>query len=1012
MLSESEKQFLVYVDILGFESLPREIAQIHHADEDRIREQNFSGPFWERIREISHYTKILKEGTDDCLFVVSSADDLVTCIHDLTTIPTPFLNQPDIPVEIAIDFVSISSKVKNPVNSGSVISALKNEIISAFKNEYKINNNGNKIKQTYILGTPSAHPQITGKPEKEDEQSESKPYHRIKIDFFQREYKKNTFFKTIKVERSDFSGSVIDRVFIEPNEFKQIQSSLKENHIVLISGPPGFGKTYLAIRLLWLGFNEALTPKWVQFNTHPKDSSRSFFESFEQKIKDKEIVYIEDPFGSISFSRNETLIKRLSAIIDYIKRNDIYLILTSRRDVLEEFEKLCYRPGQIQILEHELSFIAPSYDYEKRKEICERWAEEKDCHWFHQEDLKAIVFDSIKDIDLLPTPLSIHEFANATVSINNRIILEEKIHQYSHESWESFGREILDLCRSGRDDRILLLSIIYISDPVFLPFLEKEYNALKKPGYEEFDRLFAEEKKHRLSVRCRFGENETDGANLDDYRVGFAHPTYTKSLDYLIRQNCFRTIFFSVMEYLYKNRHDYLPIPEIIHDHYSSIPPSLRERILYNHLIEDIEDLSSHGLIIIEIDPTLFDNRQRPIHYSTYHSVSPAISETVIEHFSELPLVIQQLLFAVSENPNNSLHISSSLLLNYQSIPQELREVLFQLARYEDNSRGVAEALLYHFSEISEELRLALVRIVVSQIKNDSRIWILTDYFDQLPHDITDQLFRFAACDDCAEFISQGICGRYQSLPRKIQDILIPLAQNEGTAFYVASALAEDFIEIPESDRNALLGILSDKVEATFGLAWIFTEHYHVIPSGLRKKIFQFLLHQEDVSALMESIAHRFQTLPKYVQKILLRYAGNRTKSIDVAHAIVSEMEFGSIPDEMRKQILLRLSLQPAAKDTVIWCLCDFWEEFDEPFLKEMIDNLLNKNPSFGDFSLFLNFRGDIGPDIRTAMLEETIEYDPTNLILLKYISENVDDIPPSIRRRHLERTREEMGEF
>lgn len=986
MVSEPEGKFLIYVDILGFEILPRKIAEVSHFDEDDIREKHFFQPFRERIDKINKYSKELTKGIDDCLFAFACEDDLVRCIHDLSTIPIHIHHQPEIPeeipVEIAIDFVPISSKVKSPVNSASVISALKSDILPTFKSDYKKAHNGNRIEETFVLATPSAHTQLFGNNGRDLGSGVRERYQHIPTEFFPRKYKELEFFGLVGVERNDYTGSAIDRVFIEPIEFDRIEESLKRDHIVVVSGPPGFGKTYLALRLLWLWFNEGYTPKWIRVDTDPKNGKESedklerFCDNLEAKITDNDIVYVEDPFGSASFTKNETLIKRLSATLDYVKRKDTHLIITSRKDVLEEFVKVCYQPGKLRILEHELNFIAPSYDYEKRKEICERWAEEKACLWLRQDTLKDYVLDALQDSSLLPTPLSIHDFINATVSIEAKDPLYEKICEYSLDSWASFGREVLNLCESGRDDRILLLSFVYIFGSSSLSFLETEYNAFKKPDYEEFDRLFAEEKRHRLTMRCWPDDDNVDGLGPADYTVEFAHSSYERSLEYLIRQRCFGRIFFPVLEHLYKNRREDIRIPKLVHDYYPDFPRLLRERIIYNHLLEDInnrpDEQSANGF-----DRDLFDNRQegRALQYP-YHFVSPEILATVIERFTELPLPFRQLLFTVSENSNNSRFISASILVNYRSVPQQLKDLLFQLARQGDTSGGVAEAIYLHFLDVPEELRLHLIRVLMSQIKNDDRIRILTDYYDHLPSSITDQLFVFTACDDCAENLSNGIAINYQYLPGKIKEILFTLAENEETARHVGSALHEFFSAVPESDRNTLLEILSAKHEATYALGWIFVERYHEIPADLRKRIFRFLLDHDDVSSFMQAVALNYPTLPKYVQKTLLRFAGSRTRAIDVADAIVSELEYEKIPKEIRKQILLKLSVQPVAKSTVIWCIYDYWTDFDKPFLRLMIDNLLFNNPVYGNFSWLFSMFPDnevFDEDTRNAILEEAI---------------------------------------
>ena len=59
----------------------------------------------------------------------------------------------------------------------------------------------------------------------------------------------------------------------------------------------------------------------------------------------------------------------------------------------------------------------PSYDYERRKDILLKWAENENCRWLRNERLKNLVLRYMKDKENLPTPLAIHDFVIATIDI-------------------------------------------------------------------------------------------------------------------------------------------------------------------------------------------------------------------------------------------------------------------------------------------------------------------------------------------------------------------------------------------------------------------------------------------------------------------------------------------------------------------------------------------------------------------------------------------------------------------
>ena len=79
----------------------------------------------------------------------------------------------------------------------------------------------------------------------------------------EREIKIRKFLKELEHEKHDFSGALIDRVFIPPDEYVEIQQALKKDRIVFITGTAGYGKTYTSLKLLWEYFNQGYLPKWI-----------------------------------------------------------------------------------------------------------------------------------------------------------------------------------------------------------------------------------------------------------------------------------------------------------------------------------------------------------------------------------------------------------------------------------------------------------------------------------------------------------------------------------------------------------------------------------------------------------------------------------------------------------------------------------------------------------------------------------------------------------------------------
>lgn len=994
MESSTDTRFLIFIDILGFEEFPRLIAQETNQYSDVFRETYIEEPFKECIEKNQDIFQILTKGTDDCLLLVKSIDTVIKCIDIFSTIPLKLPGYSFIPVEIAVDYITISSRVKKPINTDNVISALKNNILRLYKSNYENTNNGKKIDNTFIIATPRAYKELKVTPVENQTKLQKRKYVQISQDFISRERKISVFFENLRIEKSDYSGSFIDKIYIEPDEFEEIQKQLHTDRVIFITGPPGFGKTYLAIRLLWLGFKEGYIPKWIRCNDEFGKPQKEFIEFFDLNIKDKEIVYIEDPFGKITFKQNDELLKRFSILLEFIKQKDVFVVFTSRKDVFEAFEKTCYSPDKIREIEQEINVIKPSYNFKKRKEICAKWAEEKGCIWLKNRKLKSKVLSSLKDPTLLSTPLSIHDFIQATSTISDEKLLLEKIHEYSKETWAAFGEEIVGLCESKRRDHVLLLSLIFITD--ILPystdfsFFEGEYNQLKSQEFDDFEIVFRDEK-HRLSITKRFSESKSPDEDI----VRFAHPIYAKSLNYLLKNKCFRTIFFEVFEHLYLNE-DLFSISEIVNDYYTDIPRALRNRILYNKLIENIWN-NSEIISTIGIDATLFDKKRKICTYER-NFVSTDILSAIVKDFNQLPKTIQQLFFIVSKNENNAYSFARALLSNSQSLSEELIDLLIQLCETEETSKSVTEALHLTFLDVPEVLREKIIRILLTKPKNSQVIFTLTDYYSTLPLDITDNLIDYSNNHDYIWELSEGIIRNFKCLPPKIQDLVFQLANNEETANDVAIALEEYFEDFSEPERSKLLEDLSNKTKAIPGLSAIYCMYYKNIPPILRKKIFDFLDGYENVEDFSREIAFNYRKLPKTIKNLLFKYASDENRSADVAYAIFDELEEQDLlPTKIQKRLLSQLSIQPSAKDGVIAILYSDESQFDFGFINKTLKKLVTKNPAIGDFSLPLLCHFEkFDPDLRAAMFEETVLYNPHEDRLEKAV-ERYRNLIPSI---------------
>lgn len=160
---------------------------------------------------------------------------------------------------------------------------------------------------------------------------------------------------------------------------------------------------------------------------------------------------------------------------------EISIAHPSREEVSKEFIK--GNRKDLTSFEVKLNIKTPSYSYEKRKQMLIRWATVRSCKWFDDEDSKSFILDAIKNQNVLPTPLNVEQFTQATVNILGKNKLQEKLNSKSEETAISFADEI----KAMAPYQILFLSFPFISDRFSVNFIKDEYQKLIiKDEYQKF----------------------------------------------------------------------------------------------------------------------------------------------------------------------------------------------------------------------------------------------------------------------------------------------------------------------------------------------------------------------------------------------------------------------------------------------------------------------------------------------------------------------------------------------
>jgi hypothetical protein len=331
--------------------------------------------------------------------------------------------------------------------------------------------------------------------------------------------------------KGDLLYNRIDRVYVPPAELKQIKKVLEDEKLVLIIGPPEFGKTYTAVRLLWEYFKEGYEPQWK--------SGVELKNIVKEGLRPRQIVYYEDPFGKTEYQRIDDLERQFGVIPSLINRSEnSYVIITSPEEAYKEFEE--QSAARFTRFETRLKLWTPSYRIRQKEAILLLWAEETDCKWLVNYDLKNFVVNSLDDDKILPTPLSIKNFAISSADDKTDRELKKHIVEQSRATEEVFAREIEQMSA----DMILFLVFPLVSDRFDVERVRKTYEDLAASSLIRnrtdgdhpwnFDRVFDRLKKDKIELFEDQYPKKT--------RIRFSHPSYLRALSLVQRQKRFQEI--------------------------------------------------------------------------------------------------------------------------------------------------------------------------------------------------------------------------------------------------------------------------------------------------------------------------------------------------------------------------------------------------------------------------------------------------------------------------------------
>ncbi len=830
------KKFLVYLDILGFEELAKEIEINENVRSEIVRKEFFINPLKEEIKKLKDDGKIIGEKpiADDWILVIDDIENLFECISRIIRIKIDnknYINKPKkkystIPFEIVIGSYEFNLEKLDGdeiICADNTINYLKSNLIKEYRNFYK-NRYSKRITETFVIAGESFINELSWGMRKylvkselkyfDEKDKVNKKYFLINKDNILKEGRIPEFLMRIGQSCSDFSGAFINRLYVPPDEYNKILKKLKKDRIIFITGTAGYGKTYTAIRFLWEWYNKGYTPKWIVGKEEKqRENVRERLANIDAELKPGHIIYFEDPFGRTKYERRDDLKEKMNFIINSIKnKEDVYAIITSRRDVFEQFEKESYSVESIKKFEEQLNILRPSYSEKKRIEILEKWAEEKGCEWLKHNRLKRFVFESLADEKTLPTPLNIHDFVIATTKVKSRIELEQELNKYSEEGEKAFADEIKGLYYSGRQDRVVFLSFIFISQDFDFNFIKNQYEQMKHENYEDFEKIIEEEHRVKQEIGELVDEEFEEESGIywkpPNYflRLKFSHPSYSKALSYILEDSGCKRIFFEVLKKVADESKASRNVIKVIAENFNKIPENIR-----NELFLKLADRSeaTEGLVnIIVVNFDKLPNNIQKILFKLSEKGWAAryVVRAIGENFDKFPGNIRnELLLRLADKYEAAEDLANIIVENFNKLPNNVQNILFTLSQIDKVARFVARAIRRNFDKIPENIRNELLlRLADKYEAAEDLANIIVENFNKLPNNVQNILFIFANNKVAAWYVIWAIVLNFKKLPDNIQNLLFDLADRDYAAWYVLWAIAIEFYELPENVQNLL----------------------------------------------------------------------------------------------------------------------------------------------------------------------------------------------------------------
>ena len=890
MVKNRSEKYLAYVDILGFKKLAEEEAEKTTLMTSEEVRNNFIKRVQNKIDALQVAEEIdrgEKQSPDSWLLFTDDLSKAFVGIHEILKTKLPF--------EIAIGREELE---EHPTGDDLIslryetMDVLKGNILNPYKNKYKEDHNEESIKETFILLTEDAFNELENFDRKfcKEISYTGKHFYSITKERIETKAKIRNFLEEIGHPNSEYYKN-IDRVFVPPEGYDKIKKNLKDNRIAFIIGTAEYGKTYTSIRLLWEYFNEGYTPRWITGGSGgERDEVEGKLKEIGAELKPRHIIYFEDPFGKTKYESRDDLRRQIGIILNKIKETmGAYVIITSRNEVFEEFEREKLSEQELKDLKVELNMSIPSYGYEKRCKILSEWADIKGCKWLEDKELKNVVFDYIKDNGKLPTPLSIHNFAETSKNIIKKDVLCESIEINSRETKRVFADEIKKL----HEDRILFLSFPFISEYLDINLIKDGYNALTKildiKYSNNFDEILKSEHRVERYTFEIFGPCHTSTGLRESLK--FVHQSYPETLPYALDEPKVNKIFSSVLVKLseYPHRSARIGVAHSVANNFDKFPELARELILKLSKDEDI-------------------------------FVRQRVAYSVANNFDKFPELAKELLIQLSKEKSLvRIRVVKAVGGNFDKFPELSRELLTKLSKDKNSvvREGVVKAVddnFDKFPELARELLLKLSKdeMVPVRIRIVNAVGGNFDKFPELAKELLIQLSK----DEMVPVrirVVDTVGKNFDKFPELSQELLLKSSEDEHLRERLVYALAYNFDKLPELAQKKLIELSKDENKyLRAGLVYALAYNFDKLPELAQKKLIELSKDENEYirRSVARAFAYNFDKLPEFAQNILIELSKDENGGVryEVAHAVATKSDklppkIQNLLDKLQKEL-------------------------------------------------------------------------------------------------------------